>query len=133
MIQKKKKDCQECFEEMMRKLGVEKVTNAFDLPDIELPEELTMRCTVEIYVGQKEKITAGNFMMRLTAKDGTAEDIVGVCGGPYAIKTEKELARLVFESVVGAIHKAHKTMKKKNPPPPDTGPLPDGSGSKKVN
>jgi len=134
MIQKKKKDCQECFEEMMRKLGVEKVSKVFDLPDIDLPEELTMRCTVEVFVGQKEKITAGSFMLRLMSKDGTAKDIVGICGGPYALKTDKELGRLVFESVIGAIHKAHeKTEKKDGSPPPDTGPLPDGSGNKKVN
>ena len=131
MIQKKKKDCQECFEEMMGKLGAEKVSNVFDLPDIELPEEITMRCNVEIYVAQKENVTAGNFMIRLTTKDETLHgDIVGVCGGPYAIKTEKELARLVFESIVGAIQKANK--KKDGSPPQETGEQTDG-GSKKVN
>jgi len=130
MIQRKKKDCHECFEEMMRKLCAEKVSNVLDLPDIKLPEEITMRCNVEIYVGQKEQLTTGNFMMRLTAKDGTKQDIAGVCGGPYALKTEKELGRLVFESIVGAIHKAQ--GKKKKPPPPDTGTMPDESGSKKI-
>jgi len=89
---------------------------------------------LEIYVGQNERLTAGNFFLTLTAKDGMKETIAGVCGGPHAIKTEKELARLVFESVVGAIHKAYETMKKKDEsPPPDTGNMPDGSGNKKVN
>jgi len=120
----------ESFEEMMKKVGADKVTDVFKLPDIKLPEEITMRCVVEIYVVQKEQVTVGNFMMRLTAKDETKQDIVGVCGGPYALKTDKELGRLVFESVIGAFHKAHK--KKNEPPPPDTGATPDESGSKKV-
>ena len=133
MIQRKKKDCQECFEEMMKKVGAQKVSKVFDLPDIDLPEELTMRCTVEVYVGQKEQVTAGNFMIRLMSKDGKTEDVVGICGGPYALKTDKELGRLAFESVIGAFHKAHEIRKKKDePPPPDTGATPDESGSKKV-
>jgi len=132
MIRKKEKLS---FKELIVRLGAEKVGDVFDLPDIKLPEEMTVRFIFEVYVGQKDKATAGNFFIRLTAKDGSLKDVVGVCGGPYALKTDKELGRLVFDTVIGAFHKANKIRKKKmdEPPPPDTGTMPDESGNKKVN